>query len=391
MKSIICLLLGVSCIVFGDDEYGDDGGYSDEYGQYTESGELIITEITGKYKMGNMITCFEQNDENWAGYKDKIYSDEPDKETGEVSDMCTNEATKIFCDRYKDEAYPEPGKGDVCDHTDPRTGVTRNACYFNTIYGAEINEEKTWSYKCWEISQCPLKDENGVGIAGCQVTHRRINCCCQEDYCNGGEGSLIQEFAAFGRPDHYGLYGPDLDAICAIDFSKYDWYVKFIIPAWSDEKNEACSYDPKNPGDGYSEPEEEEEGDDYSEPEEEKEEAGDDYSEPEEEEEEGNDYSEPESPETPEYPELTDAPADYDELDTPEAQYTAAQAAFTEQLAEQASKQSEEMINMADIVLIFSYFIIGIVCLGIGVFIGTKWKTSVMQQQMMIKDQQLDI
>ena len=111
MKSIICLFLGVYYIgnVLSQYDTSDDCE-----GGYTEIGECIITEITGPYKMGNMITCYEQNDQNYAGYKDKVYSDEPDKETGEISEMCTNEATKIFCDRYKDEAYPEPGRGDVC-------------------------------------------------------------------------------------------------------------------------------------------------------------------------------------------------------------------------------------------------------------------------------------
>jgi len=386
MKSIICLLLGVSYIVNGqyDTETDYDTTDDDCPGGYTELGECIITEITGPYKMGNLITCYEQNDQNYAGYKDKIYSDEPDKETGEVSEMCLNEATKIMCDRYKDEAYPEPGKGDVCDHTDPRTGVTRNACYFNTIYGEEINDEKTWSYKCWEITQCPLKDEDGVGRVGCQVTNRRINCCCQEDYCNGGVGSLIEEFAAYGNPINYPT---DYDSICKIDFSKWDWYVLFNVPIMGEEWNAACTYDPDNPrptgedfdpanpngsygddvDDGYDETADDETDDDgYSEPEVQTTEAsaGDDYSEPEEEEEET-------------------------EGETIEEEYAAAQAAFTQELAEQASKENE-MVNMGDIVLIFSYFMIGIVCLGIGVFIGTKWKTSVMQQQM-VKNQQLDV
>jgi len=380
MKSIICLLLGLSYITFGDDGYDTDGYDTDSDddcpGGHTATGECIITEIVGPYKMGNMITCYEQNDENYAGYKDKIYSDEPDKETGEISEMCTNEATVIFCDRYKDEAYPEPGRGDVCDHTDPRTGVTRNACYFNTIYGDTINEEKTWSYKCWEITQCPLKDENGVGRVGCQVTNRRINCCCQEDYCNGGADSIIEVFNDYGNPDNY---PPDFDEICKIDFSKWDWYVWFNVPSMSDEWNAACTYDPDNPrptGPDYD-PYNPDGG------------YGDDTGDDEDSE---GDYSEDSGSEDEATPAPTDAAEenDYSEPETPEEEYEAAQAAFTQELAAQASKQSNEMVNMADIVLIFSYFIIGIVCLGIGVFIGTKWKTSVMQQQM-IKNQQLDV
>ena len=62
-----------------------------------------------------------------------------------------------------------------------------------------------------------------------------------------------------------------------------------------------------------------------------------------------------------------------------------------EKLMGESTNSSKDTVNVADIVLIFSYFIIGIVCLGVGVFIGTKWKISVMQQQMMLKGQQLDV
>eukprot|EP00486_Rosalina_sp_Unknown_P004247 CAMPEP_0201571000 /NCGR_PEP_ID=MMETSP0190_2-20130828/13540_1 /ASSEMBLY_ACC=CAM_ASM_000263 /TAXON_ID=37353 /ORGANISM="Rosalina sp." /LENGTH=330 /DNA_ID=CAMNT_0047995193 /DNA_START=214 /DNA_END=1203 /DNA_ORIENTATION=- len=193
--------------------------------------------------MGEMITCYEQNDESYIGYKDKIYSPEADKETGEVSEMCLNEDTVIWCDRYVDEAYINAGRGDVCDHTDPTTYIRRNACYFNTIFGAEVNDEKTWSYKCWEISQCPLKDANGDGRIGCQVTRQRITCCCQdEDYCNGDD--LIEIFATYGKPENY---PPDYQELCDIDFSQYDWYVAFKIDAtgWTDQQNYECSYDPE--------------------------------------------------------------------------------------------------------------------------------------------------
>ena len=153
------------------------------------------------------------------------------------------------------------------------------------------------------------------------VTRTRISCFCQEDYCNGDEDGLISIFAAYGNPDKYLSrdYNPEgYDELCKIDFSQYEWYVEFAVDFKSEEWNAACTYDPDNPRP-----------------------TGEDYD--------------------PENPQGTET-----ETDTVEEEYEAAQAAFTRELAEQASKQSNGMINMADIVLIFSYFIIGIACLGIG-------------------------
>ena len=102
------------------------GQENSDYDTLTD--ETTVTEIVGPYKMGTLITCMEQNDESPLGFSDPIYSDEPDKETGEISEMCTNSATKIFCDRYKDESYPYPKRGDVCGMLILITFVSKLIC-----------------------------------------------------------------------------------------------------------------------------------------------------------------------------------------------------------------------------------------------------------------------
>ena len=59
--------------------------------------------ISRLYKMGSLITCFEQNDESYIGYRDPIYND-PE------SDTCIENQT--LCDWYQEEPYA--GRGDVC-------------------------------------------------------------------------------------------------------------------------------------------------------------------------------------------------------------------------------------------------------------------------------------
>ena len=77
----------------------------DDYDTVSDSAE--DTEIPGPHKMGYLMTCMEQNDESPIGYRDPIYYLDD-------SEMCTDELTKKYCDRYKDPEYPYPGRGDVC-------------------------------------------------------------------------------------------------------------------------------------------------------------------------------------------------------------------------------------------------------------------------------------
>eukprot|EP00483_Globobulimina_turgida_P010107 UN10126 len=153
------------------------------------------------YKMGTLITCFEQNDESPYGFKESLTWGNPE------SEEC--QTYPDLCQAYNSEPYP--GKGDVCDHTDPITGITRNACKMSVMFGEEINAEKTWSWKCTEISTCALKDANGIGMEGCLITDKRIMCCCQSDYCTNS--TLYAQYAAFGRPDHWPINFTQLLAI----------------------------------------------------------------------------------------------------------------------------------------------------------------------------------
>eukprot|EP00483_Globobulimina_turgida_P004426 UN04435 len=129
---------------------------------------------TLSYKISNeIITCYEHNVYSFQGYSDPIWS----------GDNCAAEvtlpATPEMCPNYYDE--PNPGKGDVCDHSDPRTNEIRNMCYFNLRTGP-YNAEKTYSFKCWGGASCPL----GVQQVGCVVSTKHVTCCCNDaDFCNG--------------------------------------------------------------------------------------------------------------------------------------------------------------------------------------------------------------
>eukprot|EP00485_Elphidium_margaritaceum_P009963 CAMPEP_0202688600 /NCGR_PEP_ID=MMETSP1385-20130828/4096_1 /ASSEMBLY_ACC=CAM_ASM_000861 /TAXON_ID=933848 /ORGANISM="Elphidium margaritaceum" /LENGTH=416 /DNA_ID=CAMNT_0049343615 /DNA_START=86 /DNA_END=1336 /DNA_ORIENTATION=+ len=185
---------------------------------------LLCYTVQSQYNVGPFITCFEQNNEVPAGFRDKLWQNES-------SEVCV--ANPDLCSAYKNEG-PYPGKGDVCDHTDAVTGLTRNACYFNTIFGETINEEKTWSYKCFEITTCPLKDDEGRPFLGCKVTPKRISCWCQTDFCNGGD-FIADNLAKWGNPDNYPA---NFDEICAYDWSGEGIYVDFSeVPGYEDCSN----------------------------------------------------------------------------------------------------------------------------------------------------------
>jgi len=283
--------------------------------------------VFSEHNMGIMITCFEQNDQDCSGFRDPLWND-PD------SPQC--EAYPDLCNAYQHEGE-HPGHGDVCDHVSPRTGITRNVCYFNTIFGAEENEEKTWSYKCWEKSECPLKDENGVAMLGCQVTHKRINCCCDTDFCNGGE--LIEKFAVWGRADHF---PPNFDEMCDYDFGD-------TLVVFTKEGYEHCSHYPGVEVDEVYIDDNIKEDD------------------------------------TPDYTEvLSEASSDPSDQE----EQSSAHAVFLSQLAKNSGATQTEGINVADILLIFTYFVIAAACLCIGVVIGFKFQASALPQQ--VKNTELD-
>eukprot|EP01084_Bolivina_argentea_P198873 340401_1 len=82
----------------------------------------------------------------------------------------------------------------------------------SVMFGAVVDEEKTWAWKCTDLKTCAVLDETGNGTIGCQVSNKRIQCCCQEDYCTSDP--WYEEYAKWGRPDHF---PPNFTAILEID------------------------------------------------------------------------------------------------------------------------------------------------------------------------------
>mmetsp|Transcript_59411 Transcript_59411/g.94498 ORF Transcript_59411/g.94498 Transcript_59411/m.94498 type:complete len:275 (-) Transcript_59411:186-1010(-) len=253
---------------------------------------FALLSLVSSYKMGDYITCWEQNMQDPEGFKDPEY----------YGDTCIHQEDG-GCDLYAQE--PNANNGDVCDHTDPKTGYIRNSCYFNVIFGPVVNVEKTWSYKCWDGSQCPLGDE----VMGCKVQRKRVTCCCNhDDYCNGDD--LLAKFAEYGLPANYPGDPPDLDALCNLDFG--DWTVVFDVEGY-----EHC-------GSSQSVPAKEVHSDFL--------------------------------------PQWNDV------------------------------KTSSETVtsgaSVADILLIFTYFVLGALCLAIGVCIGMKWKETLVLQHVAVEKMQ---
>eukprot|EP00483_Globobulimina_turgida_P000436 UN00436 len=163
--------------------------------------------ISLSYKMGDTITCWEQNKEDPEGYADPIWSNQNSAE-------CQSADTAHLCDIYQTQGI-YAGKGDVCEQDNRNNGAVQNMFYFNVIFGAAVNAEKTWSYKCWVGAFCPLKDANGAARPGCMIRGNRITCCCNDaDYCNGQE--LYRQYAEWGRDDSL-HYPPDLVEILGYD------------------------------------------------------------------------------------------------------------------------------------------------------------------------------
>eukprot|EP01084_Bolivina_argentea_P078119 141733_1 len=167
-----------------------------KYYQQYKMQSLIITlfwliyNVQCEYNMAPYITCWENNNENPKGFTDPIW-------INNSTEQCIN--FPQLCTQYQTQG-PNPGKGDVCDHS--IQNQLPNMCYFNVVYLPQVDPEKSWTYKCWHDSLCPIKDLNGKGVTGCLITAKRISCCCNEaDYCNGQE--LFTRYAAWGRADHF--------------------------------------------------------------------------------------------------------------------------------------------------------------------------------------------
>eukprot|EP01084_Bolivina_argentea_P143768 252405_1 len=166
---------------------------------------ILFVSSSSTHLMGDAITCWEQNKEDPTGFKDPEWNDP-------TSNKCI--ANPALCTFYQTQLR----EGDVCD-TDQRNNLQQDWCYFNVIFGQNVNLEKTWSYKCWASQGCPLRDTNGP-IPGCLITHKRITCCCTDDYCNGQE--LFLKYAQWGRSE---LYPPDMTEI--LSYPTGDVYTEY--------------------------------------------------------------------------------------------------------------------------------------------------------------------
>ena len=193
--------------------------------------------IVGPYKMGSLVTCLEQNDENPYGYKEKFTYGDP---TGQ-SAVCLE--SPELCQRYQDKDFdPEfGGTGDVCDHEDPLVydengnRLVRDVCKFVVMFLPEIDDEKSWAWKCARHEICPLQDPNGFyydkegnkvegeGIMGCLVNEKRVQCCCEGDYCQSKP--LYAQYAKYGNPEYYPI---DYQLLANIDPG--DEYVEYELP-----------------------------------------------------------------------------------------------------------------------------------------------------------------
>eukprot|EP01083_Nonionella_stella_P012202 34616_1 len=267
---------------------------------------LLFSSLYGlavSYKMGALITCLEQNKEDPYGFG----------ESGTWGHANSTECQTYpeLCRVYKEDD-PFPGKGDVCDHTDPVTGNVRNACKMAVEYGAVVSDEKTWSWKCVDLTQCMVKDDDGVGTVGCKITQSRITCCCQEDFCTSAP--LYAAYAAYGRADHFPV---DFDSLCLIDPG--DITLEWAHPGYNCDREALLSGSSEEPGSQ----------------------------------------------------EATEEPG-------PDAR-----SVFMRQAQDYEDISAMNGMHTADILLIATYFIVGTLCLGVGVLVGTKWKSKVQKQQAM--------
>eukprot|EP01083_Nonionella_stella_P228805 810588_1 len=93
---------------------------------------FALYDITLSYKMGELITCLEQNEEIPFGYKEKLTYLNPE------STECQNNPE--LCRIYKEDE-PYPSQGDVCDHEDPITHTIRDSCKFAVMFGEKRKRE----------------------------------------------------------------------------------------------------------------------------------------------------------------------------------------------------------------------------------------------------------
>eukprot|EP01084_Bolivina_argentea_P108723 194328_1 len=294
--------------------------------------------------MDHFITCLEQNMEDPYGFKETLTWGNPEsEECKEFPDLCQ---------KYAD-VLPFPGRGDVCDHQDPITGNTRNACKMAVRYGAVVDAEKTWSWKCMDLQLSPIKDKDGNGMVGCIITHRLVLCVCQDDYCTSDP--LYAEYAAYGRPD---MFPPNYDAIMAIDHGD----VRRVVTVPGYESDSGCSEDEDEE---VSSSEEEQSKESVSSSEE-KEESSSSH----EEEEEHESSSEEEEKEY-----------------STQFNYMYAKSPFRAQRLMNESPMNHGGGGVSPYVeLVLTYLVIGIVCLGIGVCIGVTLTNNVATQKKVHND-----
>eukprot|EP01083_Nonionella_stella_P292036 993477_1 len=179
---------------------------------------LLCVITLSQYKMGPYITCLEQNDEYPYGFKEsatygyKGWCNQTDPDMVAL----TGYDRDYWCDVYS-QPIPESrfgGRGDVCDHEDPETKIVRNTCKGAFMFLETPDDEKSWSWKCAEISgtACPIKSDYGIGMTGCLLNRKRAQCCCQTDFCQSHP--IYAEYAAYARADHWPT---DFDALLAIE------------------------------------------------------------------------------------------------------------------------------------------------------------------------------
>ena len=321
--------------------------------------------IEGPYKMGNLVTCLEQNDENPYGYKEKFTYGDP---TGE-SAVC--QSNPELCARYQDSVYDPDfaGTGDVCDHEDPLVHdengnrLVRNVCKFSVMFLPAIDDEKSWAWKCARHEICPVKNMSayyfdkdmakvyGVGIMGCLVNDKRVMCCCQGDYCQSKP--LYAEYARFGNPEYYPI---DFQMLANIDpgdeHVEYDLPDDIIIPDWDCVHRGECPMPSTNATTNSTQTIEEIE-DEIAEIEDE--------------------IAEIEGDGPYEIMNIGDPLVDvvYTSDDGTETVAASVFGAHTLPFDEPDNNMSKNAIGTEDILLVFMFFIIVLLCFGIGICVGT--------------------
>eukprot|EP01083_Nonionella_stella_P083958 232232_1 len=317
-----------------------------EYGPQESTGPPVWKPVEGPYKLGNLITCLEQNDEDPYGYKEKLTYGNWDSETcAEYPELC---------DKYMDcELDPEfCGTGDVCDHDDPLVRdvdgnrLIRDSCKMQTLFLPIVDPIKSWAWKCARHEICPVKNESAfyydqygnklpAGTMGCKLSPKRAICCCQYDYCQ--KEDIYAQYAAFGREESY---PPDLQKLVNLDpgntYVEYDGFPDWVVlPDWDCIRAGECPYPTMPPQINTT------------------------------------------TAATTATISQESSSTIYDVENTGVYELISGKSEhiFMEQhdIGDSGmNKGNNGIVSMEDLILIFGFFIIAILCCGIGVFIGTK-------------------